>query len=114
MEDFSSETITLQGSKEEAPFRIESSPTQGRFVVANRKIGKGQVVFVSKPWAVVVTKNYKKYCCNTCLKLIDKNCAVRCDECSDTWFCCKLCKDVARVHNKLVNGMILQKFLSSS
>ncbi len=111
MEDVGSEKISTEDLKEAATFRIESSPTQGRFVVANRNIGKGEIIFVSKPWAVVVAKNYKKYCCNTCLKLIDKNFAIKCDECSDTWFCGKLCESVGKVHNKLINGtMLLQNF----
>lgn len=54
-----------------AGIEVKCAPQKGRYVVANRDIKKGQILFVEKPFAFVLldhdkTVNFCENCCRQC------------------------------------------------
>ncbi|XP_066589940.1 SET and MYND domain-containing protein 4-like isoform X2 [Prorops nasuta] len=67
------------------------SQDKGRYVVANRDIKKGQILFVEKPFAFVLLDHDKSnsLCENCCRSYGDV--PVPCTQCSDTFYCSVEC-----------------------
>ncbi|XP_015595002.1 SET and MYND domain-containing protein 4 isoform X2 [Cephus cinctus] len=72
-----------------------SAPEKGRYVVANRDIKKGQILFVEKPYAFVLLDDIEPatfcgYCCNS-----HEDVTVPCKTCTNTIYCSIECSTAA-------------------
>ncbi|KYN41167.1 SET and MYND domain-containing protein 4 [Trachymyrmex septentrionalis] len=78
-----------------AAVEIKCTPEKGRYVVANRDIKRGQILFVEKAFAFVPLCHIKPDNCYNCCRS-SGNTPVPCTECVDSIYCNITCWDEAR------------------
>ncbi|XP_018306550.1 SET and MYND domain-containing protein 4 isoform X2 [Mycetomoellerius zeteki] len=78
-----------------AAVEIKCAPEKGRYVVANRDIKRGQILFVEKAFAFVPLCHIKSDNCYNCCRS-SGNTPVPCTECVDSTYCNITCWDEAR------------------
>ncbi|KAL0119343.1 hypothetical protein PUN28_007693 [Cardiocondyla obscurior] len=74
---------------------IKCAPEKGRYVVANRDIKRGQILFVEKAFAFVPLTHTKIDICHNCCRS-SSDTLVPCTECVDSVYCNINCWDEAR------------------
>ncbi|KYM99194.1 SET and MYND domain-containing protein 4 [Cyphomyrmex costatus] len=78
-----------------AAIEIKCSPEKGRYIVTNRDIKRGQILFVEKAFAFVPLCHIKPDNCYNCCRS-SGNTPVPCTECVDSIYCNIDCWDEAR------------------
>ncbi|TGZ49030.1 Uncharacterized protein DBV15_10838 [Temnothorax longispinosus] len=78
-----------------AAIEVKYAPEKGRYVVANRDIKRGQILFVEKAFAFVPLPHVKTYICYNCCRSCGDT-PVPCTECVDSAYCNIDCWDEAR------------------
>ncbi|KAJ8681664.1 hypothetical protein QAD02_017456 [Eretmocerus hayati] len=85
----------LNFSYASAALDLKFSGEKGRYVISNRDIRKGQVLFVEKPFAFVLLDHQSSgTICANCCKLRGFS-PIPCKRCTSTVYCSSLCQDEA-------------------
>mmetsp|Transcript_40583 Transcript_40583/g.126330 ORF Transcript_40583/g.126330 Transcript_40583/m.126330 type:complete len:318 (+) Transcript_40583:116-1069(+) len=94
--DASAASQSPSWSPEVGPLRVTSSPDCGRFYVAARDIGPGEVLLMEEPEALVIRESQVQQVCRACL-LSGQRMPVSC-LCAYAWYCSEACRAADRLH----------------
>lgn len=83
------------------PISIHSTQHQGRFVVAERDITKGEQICSSPTLTAVVYGQHANKVCHTCFNDLPQNSFIRCEYCHFAHYCSKECQQADKVHSLL-------------
>ena len=93
-------------------FQIQSSRSQGRYLIASSSLSQSECVLTSRSFAFGIFDSYRKRLCAQCLKSAESTHPHRCSHCDSFYYCSLACRDAHQgpldhpLHHSLICSLL--------